>query len=495
MEPKRLWLSLLILLLLEGCRWYSTDACSEHERIALLQLKPFFNHLNSWVEEVNGLDCCQWERVECNTSSRGVIGLSLNFTKGPNDQSWDWGLNVKDWYLNASLFLPFKELKHLYLPGNGIAGFVENEELSLALGNLEILDLSYNYLDDTILSSLSQLSSLKNLYLGGNFFTGSNHAKGFQSLSRLNNLETLDLGGNSLKKSILFHMGNLSSLKSLSLSANNLEGSIHIQELNNLTKLKNLDLSDNRIESLRSSKGNKIQLRLTNLEVLDLSGNLFRNNTFAFPPGLSSLNSLYMMTNQLQGSIDIIELRNLLNLKTLDLSGNNIESLQSFQDDGGQLIFTNLVELELSGNQFNDSIFSSLKAFPNLKYLRILYNQLKGSIVMKDLAALTSLKELDMSSNDLKEFVAHKGYNSLKKLKILRLNEVFIKRSIPLLKLVEAFPSVKTFFLQGNYLNNTLATQIRLSEVHMIHFRKFKDVLDKNESLRAYLIKVTKFES
>ena len=124
MESKWLWLSVLMLLL-EGCRWCSTDACSEDERIALLQLKPFFNphnQLNSWVEEVKGSDCCQWERVECNTysSSRRVIGLSLNYTRSSYNQIRD------SWYLNASLFLPFKELKHLYLRGNGIAGFVEN---------------------------------------------------------------------------------------------------------------------------------------------------------------------------------------------------------------------------------------------------------------------------------------------------------------------------------------------------------------------------------
>ena len=122
MEPKCLWLSVL-LLLLEGCRWFSTDACLEHERIALLKLKPFFNRhnvLNSWVEEVKGSDCCQWDRVECNTSSssRRVIGLYLNFTGRPNHQIW---------YLNASVFLSFNELKRLYLRGNGIAGYVENE--------------------------------------------------------------------------------------------------------------------------------------------------------------------------------------------------------------------------------------------------------------------------------------------------------------------------------------------------------------------------------
>ncbi|KAA3452155.1 putative LRR receptor-like serine/threonine-protein kinase IRK [Gossypium australe] len=137
MEWKWLWFirMAVMLLVLEGCRWCTTDACLEHERIGLLHLKPFFNYdnqLKSWVE-VKGLDC---------TSS-----------------------NMDYWYLNTSMFLPFEELKSLYLSSNGIVGCVENEgfgKLSSTLSNLEILDLSYNNLNDNILLSLSELSSLHN---------------------------------------------------------------------------------------------------------------------------------------------------------------------------------------------------------------------------------------------------------------------------------------------------------------------------------------------
>ncbi|XVF65221.1 hypothetical protein PTKIN_Ptkin09bG0229900 [Pterospermum kingtungense] len=461
------------------CRWCSTDACLEDERIALLQLKPFFNNTNylkNWVED-KGSDCCLWNRVECDTSSsssasRRVIGLHLNYTAG-NIQRRD------GWHLNAPLFLPFKGLKRLYLPSNGISGFVETEGLanrSLALGNLEMLDLSDNYINDTILLSLSQLSSLKHLYLSDNSFTGSNHEKGFQWLSRLDKLETLDLSYNSLKNNILFHMSSLSSLKTLTLSENNLKGMLHLNELNNLTKLKNLDLSWNRIESLRSSnQGNETKLTLTNLEVLDLSFNLLRNNTFAFISSLSSLKSLQMRSNQLQGSIDITELNNLTNLKKLDLSSNSIESLQSFKvmklrkscvNSWRQLKLIHLEVLDLSQNVLNDNIFAYLKAFLNLKFLDIQSNQLNGSTYMKDLGALTNLEELNLGSNYLNEFVAHEEFKSLRELEILSLDNVFSNVSnVTLLKLVEAFPSVKTFYLEKNYLNNTMTTSHE-SEMH-----------------------------
>ncbi|KAL1111068.1 hypothetical protein V6Z11_D02G031900 [Gossypium hirsutum] len=314
MEWKWLWFirMAVMLLVFEGCRWCTIDACLEHERIALLHLKPFFNsrdELKSWVE-VKGSDCCKWERVECNTTTRRLIQLSLNSSKWVDSMGYKTdNRNLNAWYLNASMFLPFEELRSLSLSDKAIAGCIENEgfgKLSSTLSNLEILDLSFNYLNDSILLSLSELSSLRYLDLSYNRFERSSHPRGFQWLSRLIKLETLDLSGNSLKNSILLHMRNLSSLKTLSLRRNQLGGKLlHIQELNHLANLKYLDLSRNRIESISNKDGT--QLRLTNLEELDLSANLFRNNTISFPQGLSSLKSLTLSGNDLQGSLDTKE--------------------------------------------------------------------------------------------------------------------------------------------------------------------------------------------
>ena len=52
------------------------------------------------------------------------------------------------------------------------------ERLSLKLNNLEMLDLSDNYFNNSILASLSELSSLKSLYLANNQLTGSNSTEG-----------------------------------------------------------------------------------------------------------------------------------------------------------------------------------------------------------------------------------------------------------------------------------------------------------------------------
>ncbi|XVF65229.1 hypothetical protein PTKIN_Ptkin09bG0230700 [Pterospermum kingtungense] len=176
-----------------------------------------------------------------------------------------------------------------------------------------------------------------------------------------------------------------------------------------------------------------------------------------------------------------IELNNLANLKKLDLSNNSIESFQSFKDSGRQLKLTHLEELDLSENLLNDSIFAYLKVFPNLKSLVISSNQLKGSTYMKDLGALTNLEELDMSFNDLNNFVACQEFKSLRKLETLDLRNVFGNGSnVTLLKLVETFPSVKTFSLEENCLNNTMITTHQESATNVWRSNVEEIILDSS---------------
>ncbi|XP_022728809.1 LRR receptor-like serine/threonine-protein kinase GSO1 [Durio zibethinus] len=405
MEPKRLWIILTILLFIEG--WCETEGCWEYERIALLQLKPFFNdpyYLRNWVD-VQGSNCCKWDGVECSITSRRVIGLSLNYTR----QWKPGGL----WYLNASLFLPFQELKSLYLKGNQIADFVHNEvTLSSALGNLEILVLSRNFFDDSIFSSskLNSLTNLKILDLSSNRIRSLHHFQGKKTQLMIN-LEVLDLSYNLLKNTTLAYLSGLSSLKSLSIGGNQLQGSIDIKVLNSLAKLKKLDMSDNKLQSLRFSHDGERQLKLINVEELDFSWNSFNNSILALLGGLQNLKSLNIRRNQLNGSINIKVLNSLAKLEKLDMSDNELEGLISSHDGERQLKLINLKELDLSGNSFNNSILAMFEK------------------------------------------------KSLGKLKVARLDGVFVNGTVSLLQIVETFSSVKTFFLRGNNLNGTISTQ------------------------------------
>ncbi|KAJ9560527.1 hypothetical protein OSB04_005687 [Centaurea solstitialis] len=64
-------------------------ACIEEERNALLQIKTSLlyslrvrsaDSLPSWVDD--GRECCDWERVNCNTTTGHVTGLSLRNVMG-----------------------------------------------------------------------------------------------------------------------------------------------------------------------------------------------------------------------------------------------------------------------------------------------------------------------------------------------------------------------------------------------------------------------------
>ncbi|GMP73986.1 hypothetical protein CsSME_00031531 [Camellia sinensis var. sinensis] len=150
-EMRLVWLWVMLLVLASECY-----GCLEHERVALLQLKAYSikhsNVLPMWVEAWEGettTDCCKWERVKCNATTGRVIQLSLNSAENYYYYYW----NLRDWYMNASMFLPFEELESLDLSYNGLAGWLENEDLK-GLNNLEQLDISYNQLDGFITHSV-----------------------------------------------------------------------------------------------------------------------------------------------------------------------------------------------------------------------------------------------------------------------------------------------------------------------------------------------------
>ncbi|TYJ21228.1 hypothetical protein E1A91_A08G050800v1 [Gossypium mustelinum] len=353
MEAKSFWVRLTTLVfIIRG--WRQIEGCLEQERIALFQLKSFFDHptkLKDWVD-MKGTNCCQWERVECNITS--------------------------------------ERLKSLYLGGNKIAGFVDNKvSLLSAFDNLEFLHLYDNYFNDSILLML-------------------------------------DLSSNLLNNNDLTYLKGLSSLKSLNIGGNQLEGSIDIRVLNNVTKLKKLYLMDNKIEKLLSPHDGERSLNLTNLEVL------------------------YLVLN------------NLTRLKMLDLSDNKIESLQSPHDGERPLNLTNLEELNLDSNSFTNRLLAQLSGFSNLKSLKIGSNQLKGSINIKELLdSLSNLEELDISQNEVN------------KIEELVLDSSSLNNNI--LQSIGVLASLKILSLNGCGLSGTLPTK------GWCDLRKF-EVLDLSEN-------------
>ncbi|KAH1067824.1 hypothetical protein J1N35_032811 [Gossypium stocksii] len=495
------WLGMVVVALIMLGGGWRTEGCLEEERLALFQLKPFFPSIDSRIdgsrlgyysmmdylveENETSSDCCEWEKVKCSSITGRVNHLFLNLTYTvtfddlvyPNYRTRG---NNKYWYLNTSLFLPFKELQSLSLRENSIAGFVDNqgfERLSSKLNKLEILDLSNNYFNDSILTSLSELSSLKSLNLAVNNFIGSNLTDaGLKRLSKLKNLEILDLSGHNYIGNISSQLNDFSSLKSLRLQDCGLVGSIDMLEFNSFINLKELYLGSNEIESLGFSFYDKEQLWLNKLEVLGLSGNLLDSSVFSSLAPLSNLKFLYLNYNNLKGTIHVKDLNAFNYLEELSLSENEVTEFVPSQG----LRLMNLTVLELDDNLFKNTILSSLGRLSNLKTLSFGSN-LEGTIDIKELDGLSNLEVLDIrcyysdvgcnlclqsldlfpslktlslygfNFNDSHSQTKLDGLSNLENLDIRCYNSGCNFR----LQLLDLFPSLKTLFLYGVNFNDT----------------------------------------
>ncbi|XP_059635892.1 receptor-like protein 15 [Cornus florida] len=299
------------------------DGCLEQERIALLQFKASFNLQNrsdynidndpflDWEDE--GItDCCDWDRVECHNTTRRVLKLGLQY------------MSLTDWsYLNTSLFLPFESLTSLDLSVNSLHGCVENQ--------------------------------------------------GFEKLSTLKNLQFLGLNSNGFNNSILSSLYQLSTLKTLDLSNNKLDGTIHIQGLNNI---KELYINGNKLDGIISNQGLEGAQNLNSLEVLDMSYNEFDNNIWS-AQGLCELRSLQeldLMSNRLEGPLPGC-LANLTSLRLLDISSNRFTG--NINKSSPLVHLTSLEYLALSRNDFQVPIsFSPFFNHSKLKFIESLHNEL-----------------------------------------------------------------------------------------------------------------------
>ncbi|KAF8037348.1 hypothetical protein BT93_B0302 [Corymbia citriodora subsp. variegata] len=112
------WTWLLLVMMGSGGM-----GCLEEERNALLDIEAAINHPNgsslpSWLS--SGGDCCGWEGVVCDDATSRVAQLYLNKTR---DRT------LGTWVINASLFLPLEELQVLDLSKNYLSG--ESQSLFL----------------------------------------------------------------------------------------------------------------------------------------------------------------------------------------------------------------------------------------------------------------------------------------------------------------------------------------------------------------------------
>nr|POE60298.1 putative inactive leucine-rich repeat receptor kinase xiao [Quercus suber] len=393
--------------------------CWEQERIALLQYKASTinadeYHFPSWDSGDKKSDCCEWERVKCNITTGRVIQLTLN-----NTISYWSGESRGGWYFNASLFLPFEELQYLDLSDNSIPKWAPNEgfERFSVLSKLEVLHLDGNNFNNSILSSLSGIASLKELDLSSNNLNGSTHIKG---LCELRNLREISLSNNHFEGILPSCMANWTSLLLLDLSDNYFSG--NVQSLSDLRSLEFLSLSNN--EFLNPITFSSF-FNLSNLKIL-----LSDNNKIAFETDSHTRLPTFQLRlfrlskcsfNGLNSTLPIF-LYYQYDLQEIDLSNNNLNgkfptwllenntrleviSLRNNSFTGSFLVpyhhHYNITEIDISSNCLQGPIPINLSLiFPNLEYLNMADNAFHGSIP-SSFGNWVSLWHLDLSKNNL----------------------------------------------------------------------------------------------
>ncbi|XP_011024819.1 PREDICTED: serine/threonine-protein kinase BRI1-like 2 [Populus euphratica] len=344
--------------------------------------------------------------------------------------------------LPDDLLLNSDKVQALDLSYNNFTGSISGLRVENSCNSLSQLDLSGNFLTDSIPPSLSNCTNLKTLNLSFNMITGEIP----RSLGELGSLQRLDLSHNHISGWIPSELGNAcNSLLELKLSYNNISGSIPVS-FSPCSWLQTLDLSNNNIsgpfpDSILQNLGSLERLLLSynlisglfpasvsyckSLKVLDLSSNRFSGTIPPdICPGAASLEELRLPDNLIEGEIPA-QLSQCSKLKTLDLSINFLNG--SIPADLGKL--ENLEQLIAWYNGLEGKIPPELGKCRNLKDLILNNNNLSG-IIPVELFSCSNLEWISLTSNQFTGKIPRE-FGLLSRLAVLQLANNSLSGEIP----------------------------------------------------------------
>ncbi|KAH9753648.1 Receptor-like protein 13 [Citrus sinensis] len=388
----------------------------------------------------------------------------------------------------------FPSLKNLSMSSYEVNGVLRGQGFP-HFKSLELLDMECTRiaLNTSFLQIISEsMPSLKYLSLSDSTL-GTNSSKILdRGLCSLVHLQELYIYNNDLRGSLPWCMANMTSLRILYVSSNQLTGSISSSPLVHLTSIEELHLSNNHFQipiSLEPlfnhsrlkvfwAKNNEINAEITqspsltapnfqlsrlslssgygdgvifpkflyhqhDLEYVDLSHMKMNGE---FPTWLlennTNLESLFLVNDSLAGPFRL-PIHSHKRLRLLDISNNNFRGHIPVEIGD---VLPGLFSLNISMNALDGSIPSS---FGNMKFLQLLdvtNNQLTGEIPEHLAVGCVNLEYLALSNNSLEGHMFSRNFN-LTNLKWLQLEGNHFVGEIPQ-------SLSKCFVLEGLFLNN-----------------------------------------
>ncbi|CAN8270814.1 unnamed protein product [Cochlearia groenlandica] len=494
---------LILVILLLG-KLHGNISCVEKERKALLELKKYiisitkeevdfglmeYYVLPTWTNDTKS-DCCRWEGVACNQTSRRVSEIAFGTLSLKENSLLNISLmhpfeDVRSLNLSKSRFgilYPFEEKGFYEESQNQFSGFFDDVEGYESLGrlrSLEILDLSSNKFNNTIFPFLNAATSLKTLFLRDNYIDGPFPTKG---ICKLKNMQELDLSRNKLVSSFPSCLTSLSGLRVLDLSSNQMNGELP-SSLGNLESLEYLSLFDNNFEGFFSLASLS---NLSNLRVLKLGSisNSFRVeyesswkpkfqlnaivlnscNMDQVPHFLlqqKNLRHIDLSGNKISGNFPSWLMENNTELLVLRLQNNHLTSFQLPKSTHG------LAFMDVSVNEFN-------QLFPNniglilsqLSYMNISYNSFQGNLPFS-LDNMTDIAYLDLSHNNFEGEIPKGLFKNCYSMEHLRLShnklsgEIFPEKEVVFFSLLE-------MLMDNNQFTGKIGQGLRLKSLSVL---------------------------
>ncbi|KAJ9540628.1 hypothetical protein OSB04_027134 [Centaurea solstitialis] len=455
--------------------------CKDVERRALFDFKHDLidrtDKLASWVGEDK--ECCHWAGIVCDNVTGHVHRIHL--------RGLDGHCSVED-YPTAR---EYKEVAKQSF------GWIEIPSFIGSLENLRYLNLSSSVFSGTIPPQLGNLSNLEVLGLGSFYDNSYEYTTmpNMKWLSRLRSLHHLDLSGidlsgsfdwlqvmNTLPSLVELHLSNcqlshvhphvpslnLTSLSLLDLSRNTFDNSFVPRWIFSITSLVSLDLSSCGFSGPTPGSTDSF-CNLTSLKFLHIPGNDLMNSSLK---GLSSVGgNLISLDISFCGvsSSDLVALRNLTSLLSLDLSNNQL--IEAIPKSLGNIC--NLKEIDLSHNDFrNVSLTYLLEGLfecksPSLESLSLRSSGL--SVRLPDqLARLKHLVYLDLGKNDIVGMIPD-SIGRLSFLRFLYLHSNQVSGPIPYS--IGRLSELEELNLAHNQLNGSLPDSLgQLSKLVHLHF-------------------------